>query len=283
MSPKACRADKVPRPCPSTKVGKPIGSATEDTTRVVACPSRRADEWKVVSDRGARGLVLRKRCVGDASAEPLAVSNRFEVLSDLEHSPVATEEAGPKGSRGGKGVLVIGSSNVRRIMPPMLQRARREGVCERVFSRCIPGGTVPQVTMELKTAVRETGCSSLRVVAHVGTNDASRRGSEEILDSFEDLVSEVARVRESSGVSIGLSICSIVPRIDRGRTVWSRVVGLNRRLRDFCRGKGVDFVELGNVLDSCRAPLNGSGVHYTTEAAGKVARRVFRDVGVFLG
>ena len=110
---------------------------------------------------------------------------------------------------------------------------------------------MPQVTKELGSVVRETGCSMLRVVAHVGTNDASRRGSEEILDSFEDLVSEVARLRESSGISIGLSICSIVPRIDRGRTVWSRVEGLNRRLRNFCRDKGVDFGGMFSTRVGC--------------------------------
>ena len=47
-------------------------------------------------------VVLRKQCAGDASAEPILVSNRFEVLTDLEleHSSVATVEAGPKAGSG---------------------------------------------------------------------------------------------------------------------------------------------------------------------------------------
>ena len=69
-------------------------------------------------------------------------------------------------------MLVVGSSNVRRVMSPLWRRARLEGVAERVFSKCIPGGTVSQVTKELSVVVGETGSSSLHVVAHVGTNDA---------------------------------------------------------------------------------------------------------------
>jgi hypothetical protein len=243
-------------------------------------------------------VVLRRQGAGNASADPLPVSNRFAVLSEDDSAaitpaptPVSSVEAESKESSGGKarrgkagkgGILVIGSSNVRRIMAPLMSGARREGVSERVFSRCISGGTVPQVTDALKDEVTSTGCSRLRVVAHVGTNDASRRGSEEILRSFKGLYSEVCRVREVSGVDVGLTICSIVPRIDCGRLVWSRVEGLNQRLWAFCRDLGIDFVDLRPNLDSCWVPLDRSGVHYTTEAAQCVARRLLDHSKAFL-
>lgn len=180
-------------------------------------------------------------------------------------------------------MFLLGSSNVRRIMDSLRPRARREGVCERVFSRCLPGGTVPQVTEELRTSVSSSNCSVLRVVVHAGTNDASRFGSEEILDSFQNLVAEASRVESESGVRVSLSFCSIVPRRDRGSEVWSRIIGLNRRLQDFCRDNGVGFVDLRPVLGSNRASLDRSGVHYTARTAELVARRILEDNRAFLG
>ena len=72
---------------------------------------------------------------------------------------------------------------------------------------------MPQVTKELSSAVGERGCS-LHVMAHVGTNDASARRCEEILDLCEDLISEVTHVRGSSGASFELSLSSFILRID---------------------------------------------------------------------
>lgn len=281
--PKARCAKLAARGSPSAEAGRAIEGAPKVSSRAGMSTAKKSDEWKVVSIRGDRGVVLRRQGVAEASADALPVSNRFSVLSeDIAPAaiPVTPEVAEPEG---GRGVLVIGSSNVRRIMDPLRARARREGVCERVFSRCLPGGTVPKVTEELRTSVSSSDCSVLRVVVHAGTNDASRFGSEEILGSFKDLIAEASRVESESGVRVSLSFCSIVPRSDRGSEVWSRVVGLNQRLRDFCRSNGVEFVDLRPVLDSCRLPLNRSGVHYTARAAELVARRIFEVNRVFLG
>ena len=173
-------------------------------------------------------------------------------------------------------------SNVRRVFPQLENRARRDVADQRVTSWCIPGGLVPHTTAAIKAAVKDTGCSSLRIVAHVGTNDASERRAEEILNSFRDLSSEVKRVRRGTGVDLRLSICSIVPRTDCGPRVCDRIAWINKRLWELCVSIGAEFVDLRPVLRSCRAPLNSSGVHYTKEASERVARRIFEHCRYFL-
>ena len=42
-------------------------------------------------------------------------------------------------------------------------------------------------------------------------------------------------------------------------------------------------MDLRPVLDSCRSPLDRSGVHYTARAAEMVANRIFEGNRVFLG
>jgi hypothetical protein len=126
----------------------------------------------------------------------------------------------------------------------------------------------------MREAVKGMNCSKVDVVAHVGTNDVVSRGSEEILSSVRDLCSEFHRIRSDCGADMRLTICTLVPRVDRGSMVWSRVDGINRRLRETCGSMGARFLDLRPVLDSCRVPLNLSGVHYTDEASQKVARRI---------
>ena len=134
---------------------------------------------------------------------------------------------------------------------------------------------MPEVTKAMNAAVKGGNCSKVDVVAHVGTNDAVNVGSEEILDSLRDLCSEFHRIRRGSGANMRLTICSLVPRTDRGSMVWSRVEGINRRLREVCGSEGAEFLDLRPVLDSCRVPLNRSGVHYTYEASQRVGSRIF--------
>ena len=225
---------------------------------------------------------------GKETLNPIPTRNRFSVLQsadepvrDTKPAPPTSKVVTPVGSRGRKGIILIGSSNVRRVSAPLRRRAEREGGDLRVTSWCVPSGQVAQVMGAVGAAV--ASCSSLRVVAHVGVNDACSRSSDEILSSFKDLNSEVARVKESLGVEMKLSICSIVPRIDCGFRVWRMIEGLNARLWEFCRDMGADFVDLRPTLRSCHVPLNGSGVHYTASASRRVAHRIFEHCRYFLG
>jgi hypothetical protein len=288
VSSRVCRAPGAARARPMSKSGWTIESLPRGpSANEGAVAIRKPEVWRVVSRRSG-GKVTLKRGSGDALASPVPVSNRYQLLSEGNSEvsvPTPSPRPAPRKSRqsGKGGMLVIGSSNVRRVMVPLRERAGREGVSQDVTSWCIPSGGVPQVTQAVGAAVRGTKCSRLQVVAHVGVNDAMDRGSEEILRSFRELDSEVKRVSGEVGVDLALTICSLVPRIDRGPLVWSRVEGINQRLRRFCTDIGASFVDLRPAIRSCRRPLNRSGVHYTDEAASRVASSIFEHCRPFLG
>lgn len=216
--------------------------------------------------------------------------NSFEVLSSSEAAAEPGQESvlsseGEITKTAKRGVLIIGSSNVRRVMKPLENIARREGVLSAVHSLCISGGTVPDVIRAVPEAIRKAKCDQLHVLAHVGTNDACRMGSEEIINSFQRLSECVTKSGSHDSVRVTLSICSLVPRTDRGPLVWSRIEGINQRLRRFCQDNGLGFVDLRPGLEVDRAPLDSSGVHYRREAASLVADTLWRrlELGDFLG
>ena len=227
--------------------------------------------WRV--QRGSRRSRRRASVVAGRPASPVhPVSGQ-----------VATPSAGSEQVHGGRGLLVIGSSNVRRVMEPLRQIASRSGKKSNVHSVCLPGGLIRDVEAALPAAIERTGCSRLQVVAHVGTNDACCLGSEGILSSYGQLAELVKTAGLARGVQAELSICSIVPRVDRGPLVWSRVEGLNQRLRRLCDSHGCRFLDLRYRLGTCRTPLDRSGVHYTKDAATRVAEYLWSVHGGFLG
>lgn len=73
----------------SAKAGRAIGDAPNVPSRAGLSKAKKPDEWKVVSIRGDRGLVLRKQGVEEASAKSLPVSNRFAVLSEDDPEDIA--------------------------------------------------------------------------------------------------------------------------------------------------------------------------------------------------
>lgn len=251
------------------------GSTGSVKTRPLDC------EWRV-NARSKRPVQGRQGLERAQGVIPIPLTNRFEGLSlnETEAEPLGlTSPVGQpalscvkrKQSRKGRGLLIVGSSNVRRIMVPLREMAAGDRKEHQVHSVCMPGGLVQHVEEAIPAAIEGTGCSQLQIVAHVGTNDACRLGSEVILGSFQRLAEKVEKTSLAHGVSAKLTICSIVPRTDRGPLVLSRVEGLNQRLRGFCDKLGCDFLDLRHRVENCRIPLNGSGVHYTSEAATQVA------------
>ncbi|XP_049943900.1 uncharacterized protein LOC126425038 [Schistocerca serialis cubense] len=156
-------------------------------------------------------------------------------------------------------------------MGPLREMAAREGKKTNVYSVCIPGGVIPDVERVLPDAMKGTWCTHLQVVAHVGTNDVCRYGSEEILSGVRRLSDLVKTASLASGMKAELTICSIVDRTDCGPLVQSRVEGLNQRLRPFCDRVGCRFLDLRHRVVGFRVPLDRSGVHYTQQAATRVA------------
>ena len=200
-------------------------------------------------------------------SDTVSIGNSSDILrnsQDLAVQPGSSSDVtGPHSRR----LLVIGSSNVRRIESSIKKYVGKKGL---VQCHTLPGGTVDDVIHTLPKALDSMGNGDVQIVAHVGTNDACRRGSEEIVSSFKKLASVIQENQNKRGCRLSLDVCSIVPRIDRGGKVWSRIDGINDRLNGICKDLGCGFLDLRSVLRGCRRSLDGSGVHYTHESAGRV-------------
>ena len=279
----AVRAPSTIRATPRVNAGWTIREKVQPSPAHLASVQSLEPEWRVATRSG--GATRAGKGTGEVTPKPIPTCNRFSALQSAEDGvpvPSPSKVAAPVKSRGGKGIVLIGSSNVKRVSAPSRRRAKLEGGDLGVTSWCVPSGQVAQVTGAVRAAVAGTKCSSLRVVAHVDVNDACSRSVEDILSSFEDLNSEVARVRVSLGIDMKLSICSIVPRIDCGYRVWRNIARINSLLWEFCSDIGADFVDLRPTLGSCQVPLNRSGVHYTASTTRRVAHRLFEHCRYFL-
>lgn len=260
--------------------GTPQVSHASPSVPAVEAPSGVPDVVEPPSPQGEWRVVRRsRRSRRKANGEAGRLSAPVHPVSGHGTTP----SAGSGQVHGGRGLLVIGSSNVRRVMEPLRQIASRSGKESNVHSVCLPGGLIRDVEAALPAAIERTGCGRLQVVAHVGTNDACRLGSEDILSSYGRLAELVKTAGLARGVQAELSICSIVPRVDRGPLVWSRVEGLNQRLRRLCDNHGCRFLDLRYRVGNCRTPLDRSGVHYTKESATRVAEYLWSAHGGFLG
>lgn len=283
-----CCADNFPDELTNRGKDEQIAAAVSSNLESPRRWADRVGEWVAVGGP-RRSQRLRSKAPLPLERVPvLPTSNTYDVLSDVEESPEpqceSTSVSANRTRTVKRGVLVIGSSNVRRIVGPFQQLAQKGSVRSAVHSKCIPGGTVPDVIRAIPGAIRDAGCDHLQIVVHAGANDACRKGSEEILNSFRQLAKCVVATGKAESVQVDMALCSIVPRTDRGPLVWSRVEGINQRLRRLCTDEGLHFVDLRPGLDAVRFPLDRSGVHYEREAATGVARTLWRnlDLGAFL-
>ena len=152
-------------------------------------------------------------------------SNSFGVLQDDE------------GDGGSKEVVIVGSSNVRRI-DRFIRRKGRSNIKVSSFS-----GTKTK-DLQGKVSKLVSGANT-KVFLHVGTNDTAREGSEKIINNLKVLI------QEAKDANAEVAVCSIPSRQDNG-VAFSRAEGINNRLSDICRSVGAEFVDLRGYLVSCR-------------------------------
>ena len=171
---------------------------------------------------------------------------------------------------GKQDLLIIGDSNVRRLdTSPGRSRA--------IF-RSNPGATIEQLGREIKEVSDKSIAS--KIVLHVGTNDLTRKGSEEIAINLVNLAQHAKTFCEMKQVFI----CSVTPRRDLGSFIFSRSESVNNRLRSLCiETTGVQFIDLREELDGC--PFTGlarDALHYNKVGATRVLDVITSSVGSFL-
>ena len=174
--------------------------------------------------------------------------------------------------RSGPEVLIVGDSNVRRLETSNGVNGRLN-----ISFRSVSGATTQHVESELRTSKEVI---APKVIFHVGTNDLTSKGSEQIASDLFKLAKETGG---RSGVD-EVYICSVIPRKDLGSLVFSRSESVNNRLHSLCmKTTGITFIDLRQDLDRC--PFTGlvrDALHYNRAGASHALDKIMDSVGNFL-
>ena len=161
------------------------------------------------------------------------------------------EEERGKGGRVSGSAVVLGDSRSR-----YLDRTFCKADRGRRMTCCLPGAGVQDVVERFGKVVEGTGKDAV-VVVHVGVNDVSRVGSEELVDRYRDLLREM---KESGRRCI---VSGVLPRQRVGGLWLSKALCLNDRLRGFCRRNGVGFIDEWDRFYGRQELYAMDGVHFS--------------------
>ena len=168
-------------------------------------------------------------------------------------------------------LLIVGDSNVRR-----LEAVSKHNPARLTF-QSISGATIDRVGRDTDQAVER--CKATDVVIHVGTNDVSRRGSEQVV---RDVLDMAQKIKSKNGAR-NVYICSVTPRTDQGSYIFSRSESINNRLRLSCSKSTISFIDLRSTLGRCAfSGLLRDRVHYNREGAMEVLKMIAESVDNFL-
>ena len=167
-------------------------------------------------------------------------------------------------------LLIIGDSNVRRLGTGTSS--------SRASFRSIPGATIDQLERDLGETPDKLRASAIAL--HVGTNDLTRKGSEEIA---VNLIQLAQHTKTRSGVK-QIFICSVTSRRDLGPFIFSRSESVNNRLRSLCANMpGIRFIDLREQLATCPfAGLARDGLHYNKAGSSRAFNRIAHSAHSFL-
>ena len=176
------------------------------------------------------------------------------------------------------GVVMIGSSNVRRVA----QACHDEfGRSENVIFESMSGAKAEQVGCTLQGAIDRCSAKKVDVILHVGCNDIAVKGSETVVNDIIDTALEASENVKTRNVYV----CSVVPRNDNS-VLYSRSESVNNRLVKKCSEFGMMFVDLRSEIQKCKFQgLDRSGFHYNRAGASAVFRQLVGSTSIegFLG
>ena len=217
------------------------------------------------------------------------VSNRYNLLADLEEEEVVIEVGEGEGDRtptvesvrgkvamrgredknrrkGSQEVLILGDSRVR-----YLDRTFCEADRGKRMTCCLPGAGVQDVVKRVRGVVKGTGKEAL-VVVHVGVNDIGRVGSEELFIRYKDLLREL---KESGRRCI---VSGVLPRQRVGSLWHSHALGLNDRIKKLCKEGGVGFIDEWDRFYGRQELYAMDGVHFSRKGVQELSECLERAV-----
>ena len=203
-------------------------------------------EW----EKGVHAKVVRQASV-------MEVGNRFSELSVGEK---VREET-----------LVIGDSIVRLV---------DDVVCRKCVRFCLPGAGIQAVRNRVTSVVgpgEGGGGGGGGVLVHVGTNHVDKKGSEEVIGRYRQLVRELKRVR------VGQIVLSGILPVRGVYTRNNRRISINIRLQALCQEEGVDFLNMWEHFDQGDQLFSHDGLHLNKRGAAVLGKGFLRALGDGIG
>ena len=109
------------------------------------------------------------------------------------------------------------------------------------------------------------------VLVHVGTNDVDKKGSEEVMGRYRELVRELKRVRVGQIVLAG-----ILP-VKGGYTRNNRIISINLRL------EGVGFLNMWEHFEQRDGLFSKDGLHLNKRGAAVLGKGFLIALGDGIG
>ena len=112
------------------------------------------------------------------------------------------------------------------------------------------------------------------MLVHGGTNDVDKKGSEEVMGRYRELVRELKRVR------VGQIVLSGILPVRGGYTRNNRRISINLRLQALCQVEGVGFLNMWEHFDVL---FSKDGLHLNKRGAAVLGKGFLRALGDGIG
>ena len=160
-----------------------------------------------------------------------------------------------------KKITVIGDSMVK-----FLRSDEMSSVNNAVNIMKHPGSTTDDMVDYVRPVTRKKPDV---IIMHVGTNDLTKGVN--TMSKVRKIVSAIQEVDSTRNIQLGFS--SIVQRADKDYS--KEIKDINTRLKSYCLGKGLIFVDNSNIDESC---LNNSKLHLSKKGTQLLSQNILRSL-----
>ena len=115
------------------------------------------------------------------------------------------------------------------------------------------------------------------VLVHVGTNDVDKKGSEEVMGRYRELVRELKRVW------VGQIVLSGILPVRGWYTRNNRRISINLRLQALCQEEGVGFLNMWEHFEQGDGLFSKDGLHLNKRGAAVLGKGFLRALGDGIG
>ena len=113
------------------------------------------------------------------------------------------------------------------------------------------------------------------MLVHVGTNDVDKKGSEEVMGRYRELVRELKRVR------VGQIVVSRILPVRGGYTRSNRRISI--KLQALCQEEGVGFLNMWEYFEKGDGLFSKDGLHLNKRGAAVLGKGFLRALGDGIG